>query len=214
MTDHLRLDSCSWKDKNRMNKQTNKQKTSKWFSFLQQPLFVCTSLPRGGALWYFSKSMLVCWLIVGFAHLVLAIKYIYKLISFIYIPVVALPFLVPPPTVPHPIPPPSCFQEGDPQRPPLPLWLQVSWRLITYSLTEARPLLYMCQGPWTSLCMFLVGGSVSGSSLGSELVEIAGLPMELLSPSASSVLPLIQPQGSRLQFNGWWKYLHLSVRYW
>ena len=39
----------------------------------------------------------------------------------------------------------------------------------------------------------LVGGSVSGSSLGSELVETALLPMGSLSPSASSILPLTQP---------------------
>lgn len=64
---------------------------------------------------------------------------------------------------------------------------QVSWGLSTAS-TEARPgraLLHMCQGPQTSLCMLLVGDSVSGSSLGSGLVKIAGLPMGLLSLSAS-----------------------------
>ena len=44
--------------------------------------------------------------------------------------------------------------------------------------------------------MLLVGGSVSGSSLESGLVEIADLPMELLSLSASSVLPLFQPYKS------------------
>jgi len=44
--------------------------------------------------------------------------------------------------------------------------------------------------------MVLVSGSVSGTSLGSELVEMAGLPMGSLSLSTSSVLPLIQPYGS------------------
>jgi hypothetical protein len=37
--------------------------------------------------------------------------------------------------------------------------------------------------------MFLVGGSLSGNSLGPELVETASLSMGLLSPSASLVLP-------------------------
>jgi hypothetical protein len=44
--------------------------------------------------------------------------------------------------------------------------------------------------------MLLVGGSVSGSSLGSGLVETAGLPMGLLSLSASSIHPVIQPYRS------------------
>jgi hypothetical protein len=43
--------------------------------------------------------------------------------------------------------------------------------------------------------MYAPGGdSVSQSSLGPVLVEIAGLPMESLTLSASSVLPLIQPK--------------------
>jgi hypothetical protein len=40
--------------------------------------------------------------------------------------------------------------------------------------------------------MFLVGGSVSGSSLGSGLFETVGLPIGSLSLSASSFFPLIQ----------------------
>jgi hypothetical protein len=58
------------------------------------------------------------------------------------------------------------------------------------SLTEARPV-RLCF--WLALCMFLVGGSVSGSSLGYRLVETAGLPLRSLSPSVSSILTLIQP---------------------
>ena len=38
---------------------------------------------------------------------------------------------------------------------------------------------------------YLVGGSVSEKSLGSRIVETAGLPMESLSSSASSSLYLI-----------------------
>lgn len=41
------------------------------------------------------------------------------------------------------------------------------------------------------MCMLLVGDLVSGSSLASALVENAGLPLGLLSLSASSVLPQI-----------------------
>jgi hypothetical protein len=67
---------------------------------------------------------------------------------------------------------------------------------LSTSPSEARAsslLLYMCQGPYTSLCMILVGGSVS---LGSRLVETDGLPMRLPSLTGSSILPLIQPWGS------------------
>lgn len=39
--------------------------------------------------------------------------------------------------------------------------------------------------------MLLVGGLVFGSSLASLLSDTAGLPMELLSLSASSTLPLL-----------------------
>jgi len=35
----------------------------------------------------------------------------------------------------------------------------------------------VCQGPQAGLCMREVGGSVSGSSMGSGLVETVGLPM-------------------------------------
>jgi hypothetical protein len=43
-----------------------------------------------------------------------------------------------------------------------------------------------------SIC-FLVGRSVSGSSLGSWLVQTAGLPMGSTTPSDSSICLLIQP---------------------
>ena len=48
-------------------------------------------------------------------------------------------------------------------------------------------------GARTGPCMLLVGGSESGSSLGSGLVKTDGLPMGFLSPSASLILPLVQP---------------------
>jgi hypothetical protein len=44
--------------------------------------------------------------------------------------------------------------------------------------------------------VLLAGGSVSGSSQRASLVETADLPVGSPSPSASSILPLIQPQGS------------------
>jgi hypothetical protein len=115
---------------------------------------------------------------------------------FIYLHSIYCIPLISPPTVPYPIPPPPCLQEGVPTttRPPPSLGPQVSGILGTSSPTEARPvspLLHMCQrglkglGPAHVCC--LIGGSVSGSSLGSELVEIDGLPMGLPSPSASSI---------------------------
>jgi hypothetical protein len=75
-----------------------------------------------------------------------------------------------------------------------------------------RPLLHMCPGCQTSPCMILVGGSVSGSSLGYGFVETAGLPMGSLSLSASSILLLIQPQGSltSIQWLGLSIYICLS----
>ena len=68
-----------------------------------------------------------------------------------------------------------------------------------HRLPEARqgsPLLLMCQGPWATLFMLMVGGSVSGSFQRSRLVDTVGLSMGLSSPSAPSILPLIFLQGS------------------
>ena len=56
--------------------------------------------------------------------------------------------------------------------------------------TRQSSAVYLCSGEG-GCC--LVGGSVSGSSQGSRLVETAGLPMGLPSPSSPSILPLIQP---------------------
>ena len=118
------------------------------------------------------------------------------IISFIYIPISLIPLSVCPPTVLHPIPHPPCIREGAfPNNPPASLGLQVSLGLSTISPTKACPsrvLLYLFQGPQTSPCMLLVGGSVSDRSLGSGLVETAGLPMGPPSLSAFSVLPLAQ----------------------
>jgi hypothetical protein len=67
------------------------------------------------------------------------------------------------------------------------------------------------RGPQTGLCMLLVGGLVSGNSLGSGLVETVALPMGLLSLSASFILPLIQPFGvPDFSSKVGCKYLHLS----
>jgi hypothetical protein len=89
--------------------------------------------------------------------------------------------------VPHPIPPPPFPQESAPLTRHHPsLGSQVFGGLSAFSLTAAR----------TGQCMLLVGGSDSTSSLRSVLVETAGLPVGLHFPSASSVLPQIQPQGS------------------
>jgi hypothetical protein len=82
-------------------------------------------------------------------------------------------------------------------RPPPSLGPQISQGLRTSSPTEAWPVsicarvhiptgLCMCQGPPTGLLILLVGGSVSGSSLESGLVETAGLPVGSLSPSIIS----------------------------
>ena len=86
---------------------------------------------------------------------------------------------------PHPIPPTPCLLEGS----LLPQGLLLPWGLkslkVFSNLGQAkpgRPLLHKCQGPCTSLCMLLIGGSVIGSTLGSGLVETAGLPMGSLSP--------------------------------
>ena len=115
---------------------------------------------------------------------------------FIYLHSSLCLFLVHPPTVPHLILWLPEDVSPNPSRLPCSLEPQVSRELGLSSPSETRPgrlLLYMCQGPPTSLCMLLVGGSVSGISLESGLVETACLPMESPSPSASSILPLILP---------------------
>ena len=93
--------------------------------------------------------------------------------------------------------PPPCHQEGasSQTRPPLSLGLQVSLRLIGSSLTEAKTgrILQMCTGPQTSSYMLLVSGSVSGSSLQYELIETAGLPIEVALPFSLFNFPLRQP---------------------
>jgi hypothetical protein len=92
-----------------------------------------------------------------------------------------------------------------PTRPPPSLGPQVSPELSPSSPTKARPgrsLLHTCKRLRTSLCTFLVGGSVSGSSLVSELGKTTSLPMGLLSLAASSILPLIQHYESQLESNG------------
>lgn len=74
----------------------------------------------------------------------------------------------------------------------------VSWGLSSLlHLLPLRPDHAMCQVPRTSSPM-LPGWwlPVSGSSLGSGFVETANLPMGSLSLLASSILPLIQPQGA------------------
>ena len=85
----------------------------------------------------------------------------------------------------HSIPPPSCLREGgSPTRPHLFLGPQVHQGFSTSSPTDIRPgrtLLHMCQGPWTSFSVLLVGGPGSGSSMGSGLVENGDLHMKLLS---------------------------------
>lgn len=92
----------------------------------------------------------------------------------------------------YPWSPRGCFPSSTPIRSSSSLGSQFSSGLST-SPTEDRagkPLLHMCQGPRTRLHMLLVVGSVSGSSL--------GLPMGSHSSSASSILLLIQPKGSRI----------------
>lgn len=96
-----------------------------------------------------------------------------------------------------------CLERVLPTSRPLPsLGPQVSGGLGTSSPTEVTPgspLLCKCRAwglqPAYVCCLhgYMVGGSVSRSSLGSGLVESAGLPMGLPSPSVFSILPLIQP---------------------
>ena len=79
---------------------------------------------------------------------------------------------------------------------PLPsLGPQSSWGLGTSPPTEVRPgcpLLYMCWSLWPAHVCCLVGGSVSGNSLRSGLVDTACLPVGWPFSLTSSVLPLIQ----------------------
>lgn len=113
----------------------------------------------------------------------------YILLLFYLFKTQLLTLSVPPPLVPHPIPPLSCcLEDAPPRRPPFSQRPQVYLGLSASSPTEA------CQRR-SLLCLFmlLIGGSVSGSSLGSGLVDTAGLPMGLLSLSNSSVLCLLQP---------------------
>ena len=87
-------------------------------------------------------------------------------------------------------------RKGAPPQHPLFLQHQVSLGL--GASPPLRPdqvvLCYICAAGLEPACVcYLVGVSVSGSSQGSNLVETADLPMGLLSPSASSIHPLIQP---------------------
>jgi H+/Cl- antiporter ClcA len=96
--------------------------------------------------------------------------------------------------VPFSIPPPTCLREGDIYLPHLPsLRPQVSQGLVASFLTKARsssPPVYMCWASdhgvmlprwWLSLW----------DLLGTRLVETAGMPMGLPSPSYILILPLI-----------------------
>ena len=107
------------------------------------------------------------------------------------------PLLVPRPTVPHPIPPPPSPRECPPTTRPHPsLGPQVSWGLgASFPLKPDQAVLCcICAGGFEPVHVFcLVGGSVSGSSKGSEFIETAGFPLGSPSPSASLIVPLIQP---------------------
>ena len=100
-------------------------------------------------------------------------------------------------SVPLPtVPPPLCFP--CPSGPLLP-WGIKPLQDYVYPLPLNPDQAVLCciftRGLGKAHACCLVGGSVSGSSLGSGLVETAGLPIVSLSLSAS-VLPLSQPQGS------------------
>lgn len=95
-----------------------------------------------------------------------------------------------------PIPLPSAFETVLSQVTPS-LAHQIFIWLDTSSPTEvrqSRPMLLMCQGTCTSLCIcFLVGGSNSGGFPRFRLVDTFGPPLGLLCPSAPSILPLTLP---------------------
>ena len=100
--------------------------------------------------------------------------------------------LLPPPTVPYQIPHLPCLQEGS----PIPVELQVSLGLVSPSPTEAgpgNPLLYMCLALDKPIYAAWLGSSVSGSSQLSKKGEAGGVHIGSSSPSASSILLLIQP---------------------
>jgi hypothetical protein len=97
---------------------------------------------------------------------------------FIYLHYSHCPPPVPPSCSSHfPLPLKGC----PPSRPPPSLGPQVSQGLDTHILSHwgqtSIPLLYMCLGAWTSLCMLPGYGSVFGSYQGSRLVKTSGLLM-------------------------------------
>jgi hypothetical protein len=112
----------------------------------------------------------------------------------------SLPGPKPPPTVPHHIPSPSCLRECSslhqhpppPHRTPFSLGHQVSPGLSIPSPTDARSGRPHCINA-RGLGLACVWSCLVAQSPGfPELVEM--LPIGLLSPSASLILPLIQPQ--------------------
>jgi hypothetical protein len=85
--------------------------------------------------------------------------------------------------------------------PPYPATLvhQITVGLGSLSPIEARhgsPLLHTCLGPGPAPLCSMVGGSFSGSSPGSRLVDTVGLPVGLPSPSRPSTLHLTLSQES------------------
>lgn len=85
-------------------------------------------------------------------------------ILFIYLPAIAT--TPGPPTVLHSMHPLPCLWDDFPPTPPLLHSLGPQVLSFPTVAISASPFLCVCQGPGTSLCMLLLGGSVSGTSKG------------------------------------------------
>jgi len=132
---------------------------------------------------------------------------LFLIILFIYIPNVA-------PSLLHlrecPPPPSLTPQSHHPGH-------QVSTRLGTSpnEASQGSPLLHMCRGPWTSLCMVFGWWLSLWELWGVWLVDIVVLPMGLQTPSAPSVLPLALPLGYWPPSNVWlWESASVWVSCW
>ena len=98
-----------------------------------------------------------------------------------------MPPFLPLPTILYSSPPPLAYERVFPL--PSPLGIPPSMGPLPTLRLDQADLCYICARGFRPACLCcLIGGSVSGSFQGSGLVEIAGFPMMLPFPSASSIL--------------------------